>query len=82
MNNDISNIQQTDYKPQYEINESLRLSRKLDFANLMSPTKEKEKETFDYVPKEKVEVMISKDERAFIEISANDKPDKLIKQLE
>tara|TARA_B110000285_G_C14945196_1_gene523985 strand:+ start:125 stop:271 length:147 start_codon:yes stop_codon:yes gene_type:complete len=48
----------------------------------MSPTKEKEKETFDYVPKEKVEVMISKDERAYVEISANDKPEKLIKQLE
>jgi hypothetical protein len=46
----------------------------------MSPTKEKE--TFDYVAKEKVEVIISKDERAYVEISANDKPDKLIKQLE
>ena len=43
----------------------------------MSPTKEKQ--TFDYVAKEKVEVMISKDEKAYVEISANDRPDKLIR---
>ena len=46
----------------------------------MSPTKEKE--TFDYVVREKVEVTISKDEKAYVEISANDKAEKLIRKLE
>jgi hypothetical protein len=46
----------------------------------MSPTKEKE--TFDYVAKEKVELVISKDEKTYVSISANDKPEKLIRQLE
>ena len=46
----------------------------------MSPTKEKE--TFNYVAKEKCEVVISKDEKVYVSISANDKPEKLIRQLE
>ena len=46
----------------------------------MSPAKEKE--AFDYVPKEQVEVVISKDEKVYVEVKADDNAEKLLKGLE